>query len=104
MTTETAGDVAPPRPSLEAVGEVATNFLKKLLQVRRVTLTRVSRTAGEEGVWDVEAQVLLPNPAVNGLGLRLSREVLNSRVCVVKLDDALRVVSYGMQDGGDDEG
>lgn len=103
MTTNAVGDVAVARPSIEAVAEAAVGFLKKLLQVRRVTLTRATRTGAEEGVWDVEAQVLLPNPAVNGLGLRLSREVLNSRRCVVKLDDALRVVSYGMRDEGDDE-
>ena len=103
MTTNAGGEVLSPRPSIETVGEAAVGFLRKLLNVRRVTVTGLSRTGAEDGTWDVETQVMVPNPAVNGLGLKLSREVLNPRVCVLKLDDALRVVSYAMRTGPGDE-
>ena len=75
--------------NIEGAKKAVTEFLKKTLNVKDVTVIKVSRVG--DG-WESEAEVFEPSSFIKSLGL--STKVQDRNIYVVKLDGELEVESY----------
>ncbi|MEI7750831.1 MAG: hypothetical protein WCJ71_01965 [Candidatus Omnitrophota bacterium] len=75
--------------NIEDAKKAVTDFLKKTLNVKDVTVTKVSR-AGEG--WESEAEVFEASSFIKSLGL--STKVQDRNLYAVKLNGDLEVESY----------
>ncbi len=92
---------APPREglaahSIEDVRAVVGEFLKKQPDVRRVNVTKMAQLDPEKGSWEAEADVYVPNTTIRNLGLPVTKEVLDCRQYVLRLDGQLNVTAFGL--------
>jgi hypothetical protein len=74
---------------IEGAKKTVTEFLRKTLSVKDVTVIKVSRTG--EG-WESEAEVFEASAFIKSLGL--STKVQDRNIYVVKLSGTLEVESY----------
>ena len=105
MDTLRAGHPSPPaldvrgqrRASATAIDvrDAVTNFLTRQPDVREVRVTKAVQIDPDEGTWEVEAEVYLPNPTIRRLGLPVQKEVVDCHEFLVRLDAQLNVVAYG---------
>jgi hypothetical protein len=85
----------PPAPGrLSAVSEAVRQFLASQLQAREIRLTRIAALPGVEHGWEAEAEILVPDLAIQTLGLPLTQQVLERRGFSVHLDQSLDVIGY----------
>ena len=75
--------------NIEDAKKVVTDFLKKTLSVKDVTMIKISRVG--DG-WDCEAEVFEASSFIKSLGL--STKVQDRNIYVIKLGGALDVESY----------
>lgn len=83
------------RALLQQVSNAAFTFMKALPECRGVRIIRLVELNGKQQLWEAEAELLFPNRALAALGLPLQREVLDSEVYLLRLDNQLQVVAYG---------
>jgi|HubBroStandDraft_6_1064221.scaffolds.fasta_scaffold1660562_2 hypothetical protein len=83
---------------LGAVDRAARAFMEEAMGAREVMVTRIAPAGDGVQGWEVEADILVPDLAIKGLGLRLRQEVLEARRCTVRLDAAHAVQSYELTD------
>ena len=76
--------------NIEDAKKAVTEFLKKTLNVKDVTVIRVSK-AGD--CWESEAEVFEASSFIKSLGL--STKVQDRNIYEVKINSALEVESYG---------
>ena len=88
----------PQLPPVEDVRDAVANFLKKMTDARRVSVTKLVLMDSETGAWEVEADVDVPNPTIAALGLPVRKEVLDCQTYLLRLDKQLNVVAYGLRD------
>lgn len=81
---------------IEEVGEEASAFLQKMLKVKNVKITKVSKAGS---IWEVEAEVYEENSFIKTLGLATKMQDRN--YYNVTLDENLEVQSYSR--GGNSE-
>ena len=85
-------------PPIEAARNAVIAFLKKTLNVKRVNVTKLAQIDSEKGTWEAEAEVFVPNPTIKALGLPTLKEVLDRQSYLLRLDDQLNIVAYGLGD------
>ena len=87
------------RPSIiEDVRTAVSDFLKQQPDVRQVNVTKLVQMDAEKGIWEVEADVHVPNTTIRNLGLPVQREVLDCRQYLLRVDGQLNVIAYGLRD------
>ena len=77
-----------------AVGE----FLQKNLDAMRVNVTKLAQIDPEQGSWEAEADIYVPNTTIRNLGLPVSKQVLDCQRYVLRLDGQLNITAYGLKD------
>ena len=85
-------------PSMEAARNAVVEFFQKMPDVRRVDVTKVAVLDAEKGTLEAEAEVYVPNAAIKSLGLPVQREVLDCKPYLLRLDEQLTIVGYGLKD------
>lgn len=92
------------RSIIEDIKDVAVKFLKKQMDVKRVNVTKLAQIDSEEnGCWEVEAEVYVPNATIQALGLPVQKEVLDCKTYLLRVDSLLNVTAYGLRDSVADE-
>ena len=85
-------------PPIEDLKNAVIAFLKKTLEVKQVNVTKLVQMDSEKGTWEAEAEVFVPNPTIKALGLPTQKEVLDCQSYLLRLDDQLNIVAYGLRD------
>lgn len=85
-------------PPIEALRDAVIAFLKKTLEVKQVNVTKLVQIDSETGIWEAEAEVFVPNPTIKALGLPVQKEVLDCEAYLLRLDDQLNIIAYGLRD------
>ena len=89
----------PPKlPPIEDVKDAVANFLKKMVDAKQVSITKLALMDSEKGTWEAEAEVYVPNPTIKALGLPVRKEVLDCHTYLLRLDKQLNIVAYGLRD------
>ena len=76
-----------------------SRFLNQQPDVKHATITRLA--AAGTGCWEAEAEVYVPNAMIKTLGLELSRQVLDRRLYVLRLDSECKVVAYEFKEAAE---
>ena len=85
-------------PSIEEARKAVIDFLMALPDVRRADVTKLVVLDPENGTWEAEADVTVPNQAIRALGLQVTREVLDCRQHILRLDHELNITAYALRD------
>lgn len=85
-------------PSTGDARNAVIAFLKETLDVKQVNITKLVQIDSEKGTWEAEGEVFVPNPTIKALGLPTQKEVLDCEYYLLRLDDQLNVVAYGLRD------
>jgi len=98
--TEQQGGVdrPPNRPTtslLEEARKAVHDFLGKEPNVRDVRVTKLAQIDAQEGTWEAEADVYVPNETIRTLGLPVRKEVLERKSYLLRLNRQLQIVAYG---------
>ena len=83
---------------IEGAKKTVTEFLRKTLSVKDVTVIKVSRTG--EG-WESEAEVFEASAFIKSLGL--STKVQDRNIYEILLNNELEVVGYKLKKGNAEE-
>ena len=95
----TAGPEAEQKlPPIEEVKDAISNFLKKMVGAKKVSVTKMVLMDSEKETWEAEADVYVPNPTIRALGLPVQKEVLDRQTYVLRLDMQLNIVAYERRD------
>ncbi|MFA5800630.1 MAG: hypothetical protein WC840_06810 [Candidatus Peribacteraceae bacterium] len=95
----TAGPEAEPElPPIEDVRDAVANFMTKMPDAKKVSITKLVLMDSEKGTWEAEAEVYVPNPTISALGLPVRKEVLDCQTYLLRLDKRLNIVAYGLRD------
>jgi hypothetical protein len=85
-------------PSIELLANAAQEFLLKTVpNVLNATVTKLAAIDAEKGLWEAEADVQVPNATVKALGLPTRRPVVDTQEYLLRLDDELNIVAYGLR-------
>ena len=85
-------------PPIEDVRDAVANFLKKMVDAKKVSVTKLALMDSEKGTWEAEADVYVPNPTISALGLPVRKKVLDCQTYLLRLDKQLNIVAYGLRD------
>ena len=89
-------------PSVEQLLNAAQGFLLRTVpDVLHATVTKLAVLDSEKGLWEAEADVQIPNATVKALGLPTRRPVVDTKTYLLRLDDQLNVLAYGLKDAVD---
>lgn len=92
------------KPTILEIKKAVADFLKATLDdVDQVHVTKMARISQDEGVWDVEAEVFIPNSTVKALGLPVSKPVLDREVYQVQVNNELGIIAYAPKVADGDE-
>ena len=84
-------------PRVEDVRNAVLEFLRNTLDARQVNVTKLAQIDREEGSWEAEAEVYVPNATIRALGLPVQKEVLDCQTYLLRLDAGLSVAAYGLR-------
>ncbi len=98
LSTAGPGAEPPKLPPIEDVRDAVANFLKKMVDAKKVSVTKLALMDSEKGTWEAEAEVYVPNPTIKALGLPVRKEVLDCQTYLLRLDKQLNIVAYGLRD------
>ena len=85
-------------PPIEDVRDAISSFLKKMVDAKKVSVTKMMLLDSEKVTWEAEADVYVPNPTIKALGLPVQKEVLDCQTYLLRLDKQLNIVAYGRRD------
>ena len=86
-------------PTMRAARDTALEFLQdSLTDVRRTDVMRITRNDAAASQWEVEVQVWQPNATIRALNLETERPVLDTELYLVRLDEQLNVIAYGIKE------
>ena len=85
-------------PPIEDVRDAVSNFLKKMVDGKKVSVTKLALLDSEKETWEAEADVYVPNPTIRALGLPVQKEVLDCQTYLLRLDKRLNIVAYERRD------
>ena len=89
-------------PSMGQLVNAARDFLLATIpDVRSATITKLAVIDSAKHLWEAEADVQVPNATVKALGLPTQRPVLDTHAYLLRLDEQLIVLAYGMKDSVD---
>jgi len=83
---------------IEDVRDAISNFLKKMVDAKEVSVTKLVLLDSKKVTWEAEADVYVPNPTIRALGLPVQQEVLDCQTYLLRLDKQLNIVAYGRRD------
>ena len=98
FSTADPGAEPPKLPPIEDVKDAVANFLKKMVDAKQVSITKLALMDSEKGTWEAEAEVYVPNPTIRALGLPVQKEVLDCQTYLLRLDMQLNIVAYERRD------
>jgi len=79
--------------------DAVSDFLSKMLpDVSHINIVKLALMDPEQGGWEAEAEVCVPNATVKALGLPTRRPVLDRQAYLLRLDDEGNVTAYGLRD------
>jgi hypothetical protein len=79
--------------------DAVIDFLNKMLpDVRHINIIKLALMDPEQGGWEAEAEVQVPNATVKALGLPTRRPVLDRQTYLLRLDGEGNVTAYGLTD------
>jgi len=79
--------------------DAAIDFLNKMLpDVSHINIIKLALIDPEQGGWEAEAEVCVPNATLKALGLPTRRPVLDRQAYLLRLDDEGNVTAYGPRD------
>jgi hypothetical protein len=79
--------------------DAVSDFLSKMLpDVRHINIVKLALMDPEQGGWEAEAEVQVPNATVKALGLQTRRPVLDRQAYLLRLDGEGNVTAYGLRD------
>ena len=84
-------------PPIENVRNAVDTFLKNMSGAKQVCVTKLVVMDREKGIWEAEADVYVPNATIKALGLPVSKEVFDCRAYLLRLDEHLNVIAYGLR-------
>ena len=85
-------------PPIEDVRDAVSNFLKKMVDGMKVSVTKLVLLDSEKETWEAEADVYVPNPTIRALGLPVQKEVLDCQAYLLRLDKQLNIIAYERRD------
>jgi len=85
-------------PPIEDVRDAVSNFLKKMVDGKKVSVTKLALLDSEKETWEAEADVYVPNPTIRALGLPVRKEVLDCQTYLLRLDKQLNIIAYERRD------
>ena len=86
-------------PSIGQLRIAARDFLLEVVpDVRSATVTKLAVIDSEKCLWEAEADVQVPNATVKALGLPTIKPVLDTQTYLLRLDEDLNVIAYGLKD------
>jgi len=85
-------------PPIEDVRDAISNFLKKMVDAKKVSVTKMVLLDSEKETWETEADVYVSNPTIRALGLPVQKEVLDCQTYLLRLDMQLNIVAYERRD------
>jgi len=85
-------------PPIEDVRDAISNFLKKMVGAKKVSVTKMVLLDSEKETWEADADVYVPNPTIRALGLPVQKEVLDRQTYLLRLDMQLNIVAYERRD------
>jgi hypothetical protein len=86
-------------PSIGQLRTAARDFLLEVVpDVCSATVTKLAVIDSEKRLWEAEADVQVPNATVRALGLPTQRPVLDTETYLLRLDEQLNVIAYGLKD------
>jgi len=83
---------------IEDVRDAISNFLKKMVDAKEVSVTKLVLLDSKKVTWEAEADVYVPNLTIRALGLPVQQEVLDCQTYLLRLDKQLNIVAYGRRD------
>jgi hypothetical protein len=87
------------RPTVREARTAAIDFLKESLgKIARVDVIGMAPIHAGSGSWELEVRVWQPNATIQALGLSPEHPVLDREAYLVRLDENLNVVSYGLKE------
>ena len=89
-------------PPIEDVRDAISNFFKKMVDAKKVSVTKLVLLDSEKETWEAEADVYVPNPTIKALGLPVQKEVLDRQTYILRLDMQLNIVAYERKDSATD--
>lgn len=79
--------------------DAVIDFLSKMLpDARHTNIIKLALMDPEQGGWEAEAEVCVPNATVKALGLPTRRPVLDRQAYLLRLDGEGNVTAYGLRD------
>ena len=79
--------------------DAVIDFLSKMLpDVSHINIIKLALMDPEQGGWEAEAEVCVPNATVKALGLPTRRPVLDRQTYLLRLDNEGNVTAYGLRD------
>jgi hypothetical protein len=91
-------------PPIENARDAVIDFLSKMPDVRHVNIIKLALIDPEQGEWEAEAEVHVPNATIKALGLPTRKEVLDFQTYLLRLDGELNVTAYGRRDSVEERG
>ncbi len=96
MTNE---ELATGRPTMREARAAALTFLEEsLAEATRFNIVKLAPLDGQDARWEVEADVWQPNPTIQALQLPTERQVVDQERYLLRLDNRLNVVAYGLKE------
>ncbi|MFH1080767.1 MAG: hypothetical protein V1766_11020 [Pseudomonadota bacterium] len=89
-------------PPVEEVKDAISDFLKKMVGAKKVSVTKMVLLDSEKETWEADADVYVPNPTIRALGLPVQKEVLDCQTYLLRLDMQLNIVAYERRDSATD--
>jgi hypothetical protein len=79
--------------------DAVSDFLSKMLpDVRHINIIKLALMDPEQGGWEAEAEVCVPNATIKALGLPTRKPVLDRQTYLLRLDGEGNVTTYGLRD------
>jgi hypothetical protein len=79
--------------------DAVIDFLSKMVpDVRHINIIKLALMDPEQGGWETEAEVQVPNATIKALGLPTRRPVLDRQTYLLRLDAQGNVTTYGLRD------
>jgi len=87
-----------PSSTMRAARNAALEFLQESLpDLVQADVTRIARGSAEPRCWEVEIQAWQPNTTIRAMGLTTERPVRDPASFLVRLDEELNVIEYGLK-------
>ena len=88
--------------SVEQLACAARNFLmRNVPDALAAAVTKLAVIDAEKCLWEAEADVQVPNATVKALGLPTRRPVVDTTTYLLRLDEELNILAYGLKDSVD---